>query len=145
MKFTNEVEVNQPIEIVNELFDNPANIDKWQPDFVSLELLSGTPGQPGSKTKLKYKIGKRELEMIETITTRKSPGEFHFIYEAKGVYHVQKNFFTEMGQGKTKWVSENEFKLSGILKLFGWLMPGTFKKQSQKYLDRFKSFAESSN
>jgi hypothetical protein len=29
-----------------------------------------------------------------------------------------------------------------MMKLIGWLMPGTFKKQSQKYLDLFKSFAE---
>lgn len=28
------------------------------------------------------------------------------------------------------------------MKLFGWLMPGAFKKQSQKYLDMFKEFAE---
>jgi hypothetical protein len=28
------------------------------------------------------------------------------------------------------------------MKLIGWLMPGAFKKQSQKYLNDFKDFAE---
>jgi carbon monoxide dehydrogenase subunit G len=145
MKFTNEVEINQPLNKVIELFDNPDNMSKWQPGFVSFEHLSGEQGQPGAKSKLKYKMGKREVEMIETITVRNLPKEFHGTYEANGVHHEMQNYFTEVAQGRTKWVSENEFKLSGMLKLVGWLMPGAFKKQSQKYLNRFKSFAENSN
>jgi hypothetical protein len=142
MKYSNEVEINKPIQRVIELFDNPANMPKWQPGFISMEPVSGTPGQPGAKSKLKYKMGKRDVEMIETITLRNLPHEFHGTYEAKGVYNVQKNFFKPLGDNKTKWVSESEFKLSGMMKLIGWLMPGIFKKQSQKYLDLFKSFAE---
>lgn len=142
MKYTNEVEINQPLQKVIELFDNPANMPKWQPGFISMEHISGVPGQPGAKSKLKYKMGKRDVEMIETITTRNLPKEFHGIYEAKGVYNVQKNFFKETGPGKTKWISETEFKFGGMMKLIGWLMPGAFKKQSQKYLDLFKAFAE---
>lgn len=145
MKFTNKVEINRPLEKVIELFDNTDNLSKWQPGFVSFEHLSGEPGQPGAKSKLKYKMGKREVEMIETITIRNLPKEFHGVYEAKGVYHVIQNFFTEVTPGKTNWVSENDFKLSGMLKLVGWLMPGAFKKQSQKYLNLFKSFAENTN
>ena len=87
-------------------------------------------------------MGKREIEMIETITRRNLPAEFHGTYEAKGVYNIQKNFFTALGENRTKWVSESEFKFSGMMKLMGWLMPGAFKKQSQKYLDDFKAFAE---
>ncbi|HNR17396.1 MAG TPA: SRPBCC family protein [Chitinophagaceae bacterium] len=145
MKYTNEVEINQPLSKVIELFDNPANMPQWQPGFISMEPISGTPGQPGAKSKLKYKMGKRDIEMIETITARNLPKEFHGTYEAKGVYNVQKNFFIETASGKTKWVSESEFKFSGMMKLIGWLMPGTFKRQSQKYLDLFKAFAEKQN
>jgi len=145
MKYTNEIEINRPLQKVIELFDNPDNMAKWQPGFISFEHLSGVPGQPGAKSKLKYKMGKRDVEMIETITTRNLPNEFHGTYEAKGVFNVLKNYFSEPAPGKTKWVSDSEFKFSGIMKLFGWLMPGAFKKQSQKYLDLFKIFAESSN
>jgi carbon monoxide dehydrogenase subunit G len=142
MKYTNEVEINQPLSKVIELFDNPDNMPQWQPGFISMEHLSGVTGQAGAKSKLKYKMGNREIEMIETITTRNLPKEFHGVYEAKGVYNVQRNFFNEVAPGKTKWVSESEFKFSGMMKLVGWLMPGGFKKQSQKYLDMFKAFAE---
>jgi hypothetical protein len=142
MKYSNEVEINQPLQKVIELFDNPANMPHWQPGFISMEHISGEAGQPGAKSRLKYKMGKRDVEMIETITQRNLPHEFHGTYEAKGVYNVQKNYFTPLGDNKTKWVSESEFKFSGMMKLFGWLMPGVFKKQSQKYLDLFKEFAE---
>ena len=142
MKYSNEVTINRPLEKVIELFDNPANMPKWQPGFISMEHLSGTPGQPGAKSKLKYKMGKREIDMIETITTRDLPKEFHGIYEAKGVYNVQKNYFSSIGENQTKWVAETEFRFSGFMKLFGWLLPGTFKKQSQQFLDLFKAFAE---
>lgn len=142
MKYSNQIEINLPVQKVIELFDNPDNMVKWQPGFISFEPLSGTPGQPGAKSKLKYKMGKREVEMIETITVRDLPKEFSGIYEAKGVFNEVKNYFTETGNNKTKWVSECEFKFGGMMKLIGWLMPGAFKKQSQKYLDLFKEFAE---
>jgi hypothetical protein len=142
MKYTNEVEINKPIQKVIELFDNPANMPKWQPGFISMEPISGTPGQNGAKSRLKYKMGKRDVEMIETITQRNLPAEFHGTYEVKGVYTIQKNYFTSPGENKTKWISESEFKFSGMMKLIAWLMPGAFKKQSQKYLDLFKAFAE---
>ena len=142
MKYSNEIEINLPVQKVIELFDNPANMSKWQPGFVSFEPISGTPGQPGAKSKLKYLMGKREVEMIETITVRNLPREFSGTYEAKGVFNDMKNYFTQTGNNKTKWVHECEFKFSGMMKLVGWLMPGAFKKQSQKYLDMFKEFAE---
>ena len=142
MKYSNEVIINLPVQKVIELFDNPANLPKWQKGFISFEPISGTPGQPGAKSKLKYKMGKREIEMTETIIKRNLPAEFHGTYEAKGVYNRQKNFFTSVSENRTKWVSESEFKFSGMMRWMGWLMPGLFKKQSQKYLDDFKEFSE---
>ena len=142
MKYTNEIEIDLPVEKVIELFDEPENLKHWQPGLVSFEHVSGTPGQPGAKSRLKYKMGSREIEMIETITKRDLPREFAGIYEAKGVYNVISNKFTPLGGHKTKWVAENEFQFSGFMKLFGWLMPGSFKKQGQKFLDDFKKFAE---
>lgn len=142
MKYTNEVEINLPIQKVIELFDNPDNLHKWQPGFISFEPLNGTIGQLGAQSKLKYKMGNRDVELIETIIHRNLPHEFHGTYATKGVFNKQENYFTEITPGKTKWLSKTEFSFSGIMKLFGWLFPGSFKKQSQKYLDLFKAFAE---
>ena len=110
--------------------------------LVSFEPVSGTPGQPGAKSRLKYKMGSRDVEMIETITVRNLPEEFSATYGAKGVHSIHKNYFSAPTPTTTHWVAESEFQMTGFMKLMGWLMPGTFKKENQKFMDQFKAFAE---
>jgi hypothetical protein len=143
MKYTTEIEINQPIDKVIALFDNPENMSKWMQGLQSFEHLSGTPGQVGAKSLLRFKMGKRDLEMIETITVRNLPDEFSGNYEAKGVFNIVKNKFVKLSDNSTKYITENEFQMKGFMKLIGFLMPGAFKKQSYKYLLDFKNFAES--
>ncbi|MBK6878730.1 MAG: SRPBCC family protein [Ignavibacteria bacterium] len=142
MKYTVETEINLPIARVVELFDDPENLKHWQPGLLSFEPISGTPGQPGAKSKLKYKMGKRDIEMIETITVRNLPDEFSGTYEAKGVFNIVKNYFRPVSENKTKYINESEFQFNGFMKLIGFLMPGAFRKESEKYLLQFKEFAE---
>jgi uncharacterized membrane protein len=142
MKYTNEVVINKPIEKVVELFDNPDNMSKWMEGLLSFEPLSGKPGQPGAKSRLKFKMGRREIEMIETVVIRNLPDEFTGTYEAKGVYNIVKNRFIKISDNTTKYLSEEEFQFKGLMKLMGILMPGAFKKQSLKYLTNFKNFVE---
>lgn len=82
--------------------------------------------------------------MIETITVRNLPDEFSGIYEAQGVNNIVKNKFVKISEDKTKYITENEFQFKGLMKIIGFLMPNTFKKQSMKYLNDFKKFAENS-
>ena len=144
MKYTTEVEINKPIDRVVELFDNPGNLKEWMDGLQSFQHLSGTPGQPGAKSLLKFKMGKREIEMIETIKVRNLPHEFSGTYEAKGVYNVVTNRFVPLAENRTKYITEQEFQFSGFMKIIGWLMPGAFKKQSMKYANDFKNFVERS-
>ncbi len=143
MKYSLEIVINRPVARVIELFDNPDNMKKWMEGLQSFEPLSGTPGQPGAKSRLKFKMGKREIELIETITVRNLPYEFSGTYEMKGVFNIVKNKFIALSDNKTKYVTEHEFQLQGFMKIMGFLMPGAFKKQSLKYLTDFKNFVES--
>jgi hypothetical protein len=143
MNYSSEISISLPRERVIELFDNPDNMKHWQPGLISYEHLTGDSGKPGATMCLKYKMGKREIEMIETIIVRKLPDQFSATYEAKGVWNEVKNTFTEPQPGTTIWTSENEFKLKGFMKLMALVMPGAFKKQSFKYMKMFKEFAES--
>ncbi len=142
MKYTLSTVIRVPREKVWELMTDPENMKHWQPGFISMELLEGKPGEAGSKTRLRYKMGKREIEMIETITRREAPEIFDGTYEANGVWNGQNNRLEVVDENSTRWVSESEFRMSGFMKLIGWLFPGSFKKQSQLYLDYFKAFAE---
>lgn len=143
MKYTNEIIINKPIDRVIELFDNTDNLKKWMPGLVSFEHLSGEPGQVGAKSKMVFKQGKKETTMIETVTVRDLPHEFSGTYELPGIYNEIKNFFSPIDGNTTLYKSETEFKFrSMVMKLIAFLMPGAFKKESQKYLEYFKKFAE---
>lgn len=142
MKYTSEILIDSPRSKVIVLFDNPDNMKYWQKGFKSLEHISGQPGKAGAKSKLKYEMGKRSVEMIETITERNLPETFHATYETKGVYNSQKNYFKEEGD-KTRWISEAEFQCSGFMKIIAFFFGAfVFKKQSMDYMNDFKSLAE---
>lgn len=142
MKYKNEVIINQSLDKVIGLFDSEENLYKWQPGLVSCEHLSGEKGHVGAKSRLKYMMGNREVEMIETITAKDLPGQFDGTYQAKGVWNEVRNSFISLDAKTTKWTAESHFEFSGFMKIIAWLMPGSFKKQSQKYMDLFKAFAE---
>ena len=143
MIYTTEIIIELPLKAFIKKLDNPENMKHWQKGLVSYEYISGTPGELGSKMELKYKFGKREMELIETITQTNLPHEIHMTYDTKGMHNIQKNSFKETPEGYTKWISVNEFlPTTFTLRMMILLMPRAFKKQSKKYLLDFKNFAE---
>jgi len=146
MKYTSEIIIELPLNECIKKLDNSDNMKYWQNGLISYEHLSGVPGELGSKTELKYKISKREMALLETITLNNLPHEIHMTYDTKGLHNIQKNYFSVTPEGYTKWICENEFlPTSFILRMMTLLMPGTFKKQSMKYLIDFKAFAENNS
>ena len=143
MKYTEEITIDLPRERVIELFDSPDNLKKWQDGLQSFELVSGEAGKPGAKSRLLYDMNGRKVEMIETITARDLPDVFSGTYEAKGVWSHTANYFTEAGPDQTRWVTENEFKLKGMMALMGIFMRGSFPKETLRQMNAFKEFAES--
>ena len=144
MKYELEIEINLPREQVLELFDNQDNLAKWQEGLQSFEHLSGEPGTVGAKSLIKYKMGKREIEMTETITKKDLPNEYWFTFEAKGVWNSVDNYFEAKDVNTTGWKIVNDFRGSGMMKVMMILMPSMFKKQSLKFMNDFKAFAENS-
>lgn len=142
MKYRLEIDIDLPRDKVIELFDNVDNLKHWQPELVSFSHLSGTPGQVGAKSRLLYNMGGREMEMIETILVRNLPDTFSGTYEIKGIWNQIDNRFVAVSDSKTHWQFDSEFRGGGMMKIMIWLMPGMFKKQSFKYMQQFKAFAE---
>ena len=145
MKFYCRVVIDAPIKKVIHLFDDPDNLNKWQDSFISLEHLEGIPGQPGAKSRLTYKIGNREIELTETIVKKNLPSEFSALYEIPTMTNKVKNSFSTIDIHQTEYIVEVEYtEIRGFIpKLTALLMPGIFKKQTQKWLDQFKVFVES--
>lgn len=143
MKYTITITINLPRTRVIELFDNEENLKEWQPGLVKTEHISGEPGKEGAQMRMWFKMGKREVEMLETIKLNQLPERIDTTYDANGVYNLQENYFIKLDDNTTQWKSVCEFKFSSFaMKVMGWLMPGAFKKQSRKFMDLFKEFAE---
>ena len=145
MKYTNEISINRPIETVLQLFQNPENLKKWMKGLQTVEHLSGERGKVGAKALMKFKLGKREIEMLETILSNQLPENFTCTYETTGVFNLSKTTFIKETDRRTRYISEEEFKFSGFMKLIAIFMPGSFKKQSKKYQTDFKIFVESNS
>uniref|UniRef100_UPI00404B7C87 SRPBCC family protein n=1 Tax=Gelidibacter sp. TaxID=2018083 RepID=UPI00404B7C87 len=143
MNYTTEIIVEVPLDTFVKIMDNPENMKHWQRGLISFEHISGTPGEFGAKMKLNFKMGKRHLELIETITKRNFPNEFHAFYSTKGADNFQENYFEETPEGFTKWTSKSEFVPLGLtMKLLTVFMKSVFKKQSLQYMKDFKNYAE---
>jgi len=141
-KYSVSIDINAPIDEVIKRFDNPDLMKEWMNGLISFEHLSGEPGQPGAKSKLVFQMGKRRVEMVETIKVRNLPKEFSGTYEANGVYNEVGNFFTAKDAHTTHYETTQLFEFKGFMKVIGFLFPGAFKKQSMKYLEDFKAFVE---
>ena len=143
MKYTTTVNIERPPAEVIERLADCRQYSAWMESLVTMELLEGEPGQVGSRSRLTHKMGKREIDMLETITHREDPTGLTATYEADGVWNQAVNRFEDREGGGTLWVMETEFRCKGVMWLMTRLMPGMFKKQTQKTMEAFKVYAES--
>ncbi len=142
MRYKTEVLINLPRARVIELFDSFENLKKWQEGLVSFEHISGDPGQPGAKTRLLYDMGRRRMEMIETIIKRDLPDEFSGTYDASGVHNIVRNYFYDEGE-RTRWVLDSEFQFRSFMRIMRLFIPGSkFREQTRSSMEAFKNFAE---
>lgn len=142
MKYNTELIIDLPRDRVIELFDSLENMYKWQPGLKSFEVISGDPGQEGSRSRMVYEGRKNDLTMIETITKRNFPDEFHATYEAKGVHNEMYNYFSESDEQLTTWRTVSVFRFSGLMALMAPFMKSAFTKNTLLSMERFKTFAE---
>ena len=143
LTYANEIVINRPLEQVASVFSDKEQIGDWQRGFVSLEETSGHPGANGSTSELLYLNRGKEMRMEEKITDNGLPHHFHGHYNMPGIRNVQRNFFEELTDGSTRWRSETEFQFDEWpMRIMGRLMPGMFRKTSQRFMDDFKDWIE---
>jgi len=143
MKYKVEIEINKPLTEVVPLFEDRSNDKLWMEGFVEKIPIKGEEGELGAKCKVVFAMGKRKMEMIEEITEKNLPESYVTTYTTPSVFNIVKNSFIEKDENTTIYKTEQEFQFKTfMMKVMGFLMPGAFKKQSMKYLEAFKAFAE---
>lgn len=145
MKYTCQVEIDLPIEQVVKLWSDESNCSKWQDSFESIELIEGEKDQPNARSLIKFRQGRKKMELIETILTNNLPHEKKGLYEHVHMTNTQTTRFEPISDHKTRYISEVEYtKFNGFIpNLMARFFPGMFRKQSQKWMNQFKAFAES--
>lgn len=144
MQYTQEVTINAAREKVVALFTDPTHFVDWQPGLECYELVSGEQAQTGAKAELSTRAGNRVTGMTETVERGALPDELAVIYETHGVWNRNVNHFIAETPETTRWVSENEFRFTGVRKALG-MLEGSFKKESLDIMERFKAFAEANS
>lgn len=142
MKYDCTITIDRPRSAVIALFEDTDRMGEWQEGLVSFTHTSGTPGAAGSTAEIQYKMGKRQIKMVETMESYDLPDRFVAIYEADKVWNRNENRFTDLG-AQTRWDMACAFRCGGMMKIMAFLVPGMFRKQTEKMMTAFKQFAES--
>lgn len=144
MKYSTEIIVNLPRDQMIELFNSEENLYKWMPGLQSVEHIDGERGETGARSRQIFDMNGRTIEMIETIEESNFPEVFQARYETKGVLNISRHRFEPAGPEQTRWINENDFEFSGVMRLIGVVMRRSFPKQSLEFQEHFKKFAEGS-
>jgi uncharacterized protein YndB with AHSA1/START domain len=145
MKFRLELPIHKPRAEVWKLFDDPANMNKWQPSLIKIERVNGTAGQPGAVSRLTFKSGEREYTLTEMVLFRAEPERLDGVYENEYAENVVRNTFFEQGSDSTLWKVEVVFKFRTLfMKIMGPLKKKNFVIRTQRDMERFKALAENS-
>ncbi len=144
MQFSCSVIIHKPKEELVAYFIDSSKLVYWQDGFIEKKELAGEPMQNGALAELKYKIGRNELLLYETVIENLLPDSFFAEYECDPTHNTMLSTFEALDANTTKLTNEIEYiRFNGLmLRVMKTLFPSMFKKQVQKWLNNFKSFAE---
>ncbi|MEM8510208.1 MAG: SRPBCC family protein [Bacteroidota bacterium] len=141
MQYTIETIIEKSLEEVLEQFHTPSNYMKWMPGITSYRKISDHQREAGSKSIFEFTMNGKDFTIEETIV-KNDMREIIAEYISSGTLNVQTTVFSKIDQDKTRYSVNEAFKLKGFMKVIGLLMPGSFKKQTKKFVEAFKNFVE---
>jgi hypothetical protein len=142
MRYTLSNTINKPLDEVVAKFTNPEGVKEWMEGLQRTEHISGTPGKVGAKMDFYFLHKGKEMKISETILEENLPNQIKFGYTSSMGYNEVEMQFESLSANEVKQTNNSYFELKGFMKIMGFLMKGMFKKQTLKYLDAFKAYAE---
>ncbi|MDY7395253.1 SRPBCC family protein [Aureibaculum sp. 2210JD6-5] len=138
------IDINQTLTKVAALFADSDNLKEYQDGFIRKELVSGENGEVGAVSKMYYKHGKNEMELVETITKNDLPHSFEASFHHIHMDNTMKCDFEALDDKTTRYHYEYEYtRINWFMpKLISILFPSMYRKPAEKWLRQFKEFAE---
>ena len=142
MKTRNEITIDADRATVWREFDNPDNLDKWQPTLRSFTHQSGTPGEPGAVSELVYDENGREVTMTETMTEKREPDFMAGHYDSAWSKATIVNHFEVIGDKQTRWVMYSNHQFKGFFRVLGIFFRKSICSRTDDWMQRFKLMVE---
>lgn len=140
--YSEEITIDKPLPEVVRLFTAIEYFPEWQPDLQEYQTFRGTPLEEGAKTRLVYREAKNDtVKMVETILENNLPSNIKFKHSTDGVISYQNHIFSETEDG-TLYRVDSEYDVDGLMKILNILSPNHFPKQTRRFMESFKEFAE---
>ncbi len=148
IKYTETIEVEQPIELVNRLFANIYTMKEYMPGTKEIILTEGKDGEKGAKYKFIWDTGNEEMEIYGTLKSNNLPDSLTILYEMPGTLNIMTQKHERISGYKTLVINQQEFQFHGIMKIIAFFEPAglntdAFQTQTTIYLNAFKEFVES--
>lgn len=139
------ITINAPSQKVWEHLMNPDNLRHWLTGFVSAKHLSGTVGEAGSVSQLKFVERGKEIEVTETVMLSNPTQHYSSRMESASFSTESDIRLTSFGP-RTELIQTVQFQPSGLLmKLFAPLVKGAMKKRTLNELLKLKNFIEANS
>lgn len=143
MKYCLQLSIDKPRSTVWQAFNDPERMKVWQPALSNVELLDGTRGRPGARSRLTYNENGREFSLVETITHRQELERLDQVYENQFASNTVINQFVEQGPDQTLWTTDTEYRFKTLLmRGMGPLYRKNFAARTQRDMERFKEMVE---
>ncbi len=144
MYFECSIDINMPIDQVVKAWKDDDLKPSWQDGFLGMQIISGERYEVGGQSRIFYKHGKSEMELIETVLENNLPYLFKGLYEHEHMDNYMTVRFEELEDGKTKYRIEIDyFKFKSLMpKMMALVMPKFFKKPVEKWMLQFKQIVE---
>jgi len=142
MNYTLSNTINKPLEEVIEKFTDPEGAKQWMEGLQRIVPVSGNSHEVGTKTDFHFLHKKKEMKISETILEQNLPHQIKFGYQSPMGYNEVEMLFEKLSDNSVKQTNNSYFEMKGFGKIMGFLFKGMFKKQSMKFLNGFKEYAE---
>jgi len=143
MKFSVDIDILAGRERLLPIFMDLQQIKNWRSDVSDFKVLAGKPGESGASIQFTCKIGvQNNVAVIETLETNSLPNDVTYTNSAPQLWYRCKNSFFPVGEHKTTWVREYEYRTTGIYKAIRLIAPGRFRRQALKEMQDFKRYCQ---
>ena len=147
LSYYEEIIINDNIENIIELHENPKYISSYMNGFISFETIQGETRKAGSISEISVIFNSNEsvtkkIVIKEEVLSDKLPNLKIICLNTGSVKRIISYRFIKLAENKTQFFRSHDCQFSSYMKVYSFFMGKKIKRESYLYLKNFKSFVE---